>query len=179
MSGLYIPGAISFRGRSPFETAQTPGLPPQPSPTPGITFIGGAPTIGGVPLPPSDIPPQDSSAIASPIAVDPTPNYDPSQYGDSITFGVVFTGAGEALVLRRPQTTRIMLLVQNFSVLGNIFYTFDRTADNGISCIAIGAGGNRLYDSVVPQGDVHLFSTGAGTVLIEYINRDITKASYR
>ena len=179
MKGLYLPSAVSFRGRSPFETRQTPGLPPNYVASPGVKFIGGSPTVNGIPLPPSDVPPQDGPAIGAPPIMQPVPSFEPAQYGDSITFGVVFAGAGEALVLRRPQTTRIMLLIQNFSVVGNIFYTFDRIADNGISCVAIGAGGNRLYDTTVPQGDVHLFSTGAGTVLIEYMNRDITKASYR
>ncbi len=179
MKPLYQPAVISFRGRSPFETRHTPGLPPGHSLPPGISFVGDSPTIDGVPLPTSDVAPRDTQALAAPNAsVTPIPDYNTALYSDATTFGVVFAGAGQAMVLPRPQSWRILLLIQNLSVLGNIFYTFDRNADN-TSCIAIGAGGNRLWDSAVPQGDLHIFSTGAGTVTFEYMNRDISKLSYR
>lgn len=86
------------------------------------------------------------------------------------TVPIVFAGAGEMIALRRPQGRRVELTIQNLTVVGNVFYCFDRTADNA-TCIAIGPGGNRIFDKGIPQGDLHIFSSGAGTVVIEYMNK--------
>jgi hypothetical protein len=113
------------------------------------------------------------ASIVRPDAV-----YVPQFYGDMIVFPVVFAAAGERLVLNRPNAMRTSLLIVNSTVAGIVFYTFDRVADN-VSCVPIIAGGNRLFDFSVPQGDLHLFAAGAGTVIIEYMNRDIKQESYR
>lgn len=178
MKPLYIPGALSYRMRSPFEVAQTPGIPPAYPAVPGVSFVNGTPTINGVPLPTTDAVPRDSALLAPSDLPAPIAQYDPAKYSDSIVFAVTFAGAQEILALPRPQTTRILLVIQSITVVGNIFFCFDRVA-SATSCIAIGPGGNRLYDGVVPQGDLHIFSTGAGIVAFEYMNRDISKLSYK
>lgn len=171
--------AVSFSNRSRFETRQTPGLPPARTPALRVTYPGGVPTIDGVAIPPSDTQERPSTAIIPSLEqVTPYPQFDPSKYSDAETIPVIFGAAGEQLVLRRPSTIRISLLIVNLSVVGNIFYVFGRTADN-VSCVPIGAGGNRLFDSSVPQGDLHIFASGAGTVVVEYMNRDITRVNYR
>lgn len=170
---------LSFRGRSPFELRQTPGLPPPAADPLRIDYEGGQPIINGVPLPVVRSLPQDSAGIVRTIEVEnPSGVFLPQNYGDAITIPIVFAALGERAVLPRPNTWRTSLLIQNLTVVGNVFYCFDRIADN-ISCVAIGAGGNRLFDYSVPQGDLHLFSTGAGTVIVEYVNRDITATAYR
>lgn len=164
-----IAGAVDFRNRA----RTVIGIPPANVAPAIVQSAGGIATIQGVPLPklqPASVPGESVKA--------PTPEYNPALYGDMIVFPVVFAGAGEQLVLQRPNNTRISLLIVNSTVVGNIFYTFDRVADN-VSCVPIPAGGNRLFDFSVPQGELHIFSTGAGTVIIEYMNRDIAKESYR
>lgn len=164
-----VAGAVDFQNRS----RTMIGVPPAYVAPPIVGDSGDVATIQGVPLPklqPASVPGESVKT--------PTPSYDPSMYGDAIVFPVVFAAAGEQLVLQRPNNTRISLLIVNFTVVGQIFYTFDRVADN-VSCVPIPAGGNRLFDFSVPQGELHVFSTGAGTVIIEYINRDIAKESYR
>lgn len=171
--------AVSFRDRSRFETRQTPGIAPRNAPALLVNYPGGVPTINGVPIPPSDsTEPHSTTVLPTLEQRTPTPQYDPSRYSDAETIPVVFSASGEQLVLRRPSTTRISLLIVNLSVVGNIFYVFNRTADN-VSCVPIGAGGNRLFDNSVPQGELHIFASGAGTVIVEYMNRDITHANYR
>lgn len=96
-------------------------------------------------------------------------------YGDLVEFGIAFSGAGGILALERPKNTRIQLLIQNRLTLnGELFYSFGKEADNGISSIGIPAGGNRLFDIFVPQNDLFLFASSAGSAIIEYSNLSIT-----
>lgn len=149
------------------------GLPPAIR-TPRVVVNANTVSIAGIPLAvvthhPAAlaVPSQAQVAGAQPP---PTPTEDKDLVGEAITIPVVFAGAGEIVALRRPQGKRIALLIQNFSVVGSIFYCFDRTADN-TTCVAITAGNNRDFDKGVPQGDLHIFSSGAGTVIVEYINK--------
>jgi len=175
-------GAVDFGQRSPFSGRILIGVPPAYINPPKTQSNGNNVTLYGVPLPKYTAGIPQGEAKLTPIPgespIVPMPMYDPALYGDAIIFPVVFAAAGELLVLRRPNAWRTSLLVVNSTVVGNIFYTFDRVADN-VSCIPIVAGGNRLFDFSVPQGDLHVFSTGAGTVIIEYMNRDIRQESYR
>ena len=43
--------------------------------------------------------------------------------------------------------------------------------------INIAPGGNREYITVVPQGDLHMISAAGGLVVIEFVNKEITKPS--
>jgi hypothetical protein len=168
--------AIDFKYRSPFSQKVSPGIPRSPTNDAAVVSVAsdGTPVVAGMPL--------RSLPINQPAAqMQPIPNYDPTNYGDVTTFRFTFpiaSGAFESIVLRRPVQTRISLLVVNLSVVGNVFYCFDRTADN-VTCIPIPNGGNRLFDTKVPQGDLHVFSTGAGDIVIEYMNRDISQLNSR
>lgn len=173
--------AINFSGRSPFQIrgGAMPGVPPALIPAetvrPGDSGAGSA-RVGDTPLPLYGAPAHELVRAATGTRADADvmlATYCPSMYGNMATFPIVFGAAGELVALDRPSQTRISLLVQNLSVVGNIFYCFDRPADN-VSCVAIGAGGNRLFDFSVPQGDLHIFSTGAGVVIVEYMNQDIS-----
>jgi hypothetical protein len=175
-------GAVDFGQRSPFAGRVMIGVPPAYFNPPKTQDNGGSVTLHGVPLPKYAPGTPQGEAKLTPIPgespIMPMPMYDAAMYGDAIVFGVTFAAAGELLVLPRPNAWRISLLIVNSTVVGNIFYTFDRVADN-LSCVPIVAGGNRLFDLSVPQGDLHIFSSGAGTIIIEYINRDIRQESYR
>ena len=169
-----IAGAIDFGDRSRPSERSMIGVPPAYVKTPIVRNEGGVAYLQGVPLPklqPENAPPGQAK-------MPPQSAYIPALYGDAIIFPVVFAAAGERMVLERPNNTRIELLIVNLSVLGNIFYAFDRVAD-AISSVPIVAGGNRLFDSVCPQGELHINASAAGTVIIEYMNREISKESYR
>lgn len=177
-----VANAIDFSDRSRFSLRPMIGVPPAyAKPLKTEVNAQGVQTVNGAPLPKWE-PGTPIEGKVTPIPgetlVSPMPGYSPQWYGDAIVFPVVFAAAGPLLVLPRPNQTRVSLLIVNSTVVGNIFYTFDRVADN-VSCVPIVAGGNRLFDVSVPQGDLHLFSTGAGTVIIEYMNRDIRQESYR
>jgi hypothetical protein len=175
-------GAVDFGQRSPFAGRVMIGVPPANMNPPKTQSDGNSVTLFGVPLPKYMAGKPQGEAQLTPVPgqspIVPMPMYDPALYGDAIVFPVVFAAAGELLILPRPNAWRTSLLIVNSTVVGNIFYAFDRVADN-VSCVPIVAGGNRLFDFSVPQGDLHVFSTGAGTVIIEYMNRDIRQESYR
>lgn len=163
-----LPDPVNLRiGRSQI------GIPPSLK-TPTIrTNDAGEITIAGQSIPIAPLPATlsvPSNAMNVGKAPLPAPVSDEDNIGESVTLPIVFAGAGEVIALRRPQGRRIGLLIQNLSVVGNVFYCFDRAADNA-TCVAIGAGGNRLFDKAIPQGDLHIFSTGAGTVIVEVINK--------
>ena len=107
---------------------------------------------------------------------------DLTKYGDAQIANITFTAGGfstlltfsanGSIVLPRPQGYRAALLIQNVSVGGLIFYNYDQDAD--ANSMPIGLGGSRNYaGEAVPQGNLSLFSTGAGTVVIEYMNISI------
>lgn len=171
--------AVDLFARSPFSRRSLIGIPPATVEPPVIIQSGGQPSIGGIPLAPDNAPAQNG--IVNPPGGSPAtisePIYTPGIYGYAVTISIVFAGAGEIMALRKPNTTRTLLLIQNFSVAGLITYCFDRPADNA-TCIAIGAGGNRNYDVAVPQGELHIFSSGAGAVNIEYMNQDLVNPRF-
>jgi hypothetical protein len=173
-----IPG-VNFSGRSPFQlrNGAMPGIAPRSILPPELTGAGSLQSAQGVPLRPYGGTPGSLIRSESPVHAEnpPRPVYNPGIYGNAYTVPIVFVGAGEIVpaVMNRPSQTRISLLIQNLSVVGNIFYCFDRTAD-AVTCIAIGPGGNRLFDVSVPQGDLHIFSSGAGVVIVEYMNQDVS-----
>lgn len=172
--------AMNFAQRSPWEVNQTPGIPPAVQSPPAIEFSDGIPSVEGVPLGEIEKPLHDfahnTRTAGMPTSVIPV--FDGSQFGDSIIIPVTFAALGEQIALARPNMTRVLLtIVSMFAAAGqNIFYAFDRTADN-VSCIPIPPGGNRIYERAVPQGELHIWAPGAGTVIIEFMNVHMNYAS--
>lgn len=96
------------------------------------------------------------------------PVFDTTRFAESFTFPVNFAAAGESLVLPRTNQKRLGLLIVNTNIPAGIFYCFSQTANN-VNSVPIASGGNRLFDVAVPQGDLHIFASGAGLVIIEYM----------
>ncbi len=135
-----------------------------------VQFINGKPYIGNTPL--GDIGAQ--TGPANPQAIAPIDVKDSSKYGDSVIIALVFAGAGfstlGSVVLARPNNYRSALLIANQTVPGPIFYNYDQDADN-VSSMQIAQNGSRNYDGqTVPQGNLSIFSSGAGTVILEFMN---------
>lgn len=122
--------------------------------------------------------PADLTAAGKSVARLPAPSsvtqqevlstFDDSRLCEAVTFPVDFAVAGESIVLRRQNAPRLGLLVVNVNIAGGIYYAFDIDA-NSANSIPITNGGNRLFDVAVPQGDLHIFASGAGRVVIEYL----------
>lgn len=165
--------ALDFSERSDESVRSMIGIPP-----PYITGGRGEQSNDLQLLQSYVLPPSEAIPSPHPDVTTPEPVYLPQFYGDMVTFAVQFAGAGSQLVLQRANTWRTSLLIVNSTVAGNIAYVFDRVAD-AVSCVPIVPGGNRLFDTSVPQGDLHVFSTGAGIVIIEYMNRHIRQENYR
>lgn len=96
------------------------------------------------------------------------PTVDITRFCEAFTFPVNFAVAGEQVVLPRQNIKRLGLLIVNTNIAGGIFYCFDTVAQN-TNGVPITNGGNRLFDSAVPQGDLHISASGAGLVIIEYL----------
>lgn len=173
---------VNMLHRSPYETNYS--LPPDYHDMGEIKFVNGIATVRGVPLG-SVSSMQGAPAAGSQVqqaAQNIIPTYNRGSYGDSSILVVNFTGAGLPVdaqgnplnfVLQRPNNTRTLLLVVNQTVPGPIFYNFDQVADN-VASVQIPQGGNRNWGDTVPQGNLSLFSNGAGTAIIEYINANVT-----
>lgn len=168
--------AIDFSGRSPYKLRVMPGVPPAPQRTKltDVQVVDGELYVDGVRL-------QDIGKTANELLVnnppaqdEPKPVYDDSQYGESFNFQVLLVAGQPVKVLDRPNNRRIQLTIQNQNAVGNVFYAFDKAADT-VNGIIVPAGGNRLWDTVVPQGDLWLIAPANSTVVIEYINKDVTK----
>lgn len=119
-------------------------------------------------LPASFVPPQGSSSGSEqPLA---SPVFDVSRYGDEQLFIQVYSVAADVLVLPRPtQARRVFLLIVNDLAAGIIRINYDAEANAGTG-IPVVAGGNFFRDTVVPQNDIHIFSPGAGNVVIAFMN---------
>lgn len=169
--------ALMFQERNPFQIRdKLVGIPPQYQPTPDVRFVGGIPMSGNAPL--AVLHRRAQEFLVNP-PTDPTTQrdtkgvYAAEKYGDSGTIPVTLAANVPQLVLRRPQKTRTMLLIQNQNVAGNVNYNFDAAPTPNVT-VAIAPGGNRLWDSAVPQGDLWLMSGVNAVVVVEFINKDIT-----
>jgi hypothetical protein len=111
----------------------------------------------------------------APVEVASLPIYTPGQFGDSIVIPFILIANVPQLVLQRTKEQRVMLLIQNQNGAGNVFYAYDRVAAVANS-IFIPPGGNRLYDSAVPQGNLWLIAPANSVVVIEYMNKNALKA---
>lgn len=168
--------AVDFSQRSPFAFANTGQTPVAPDYAP-VRFdtANGVPSIAGTALEPfHGAGPQGNAP--------PQASFDTGKYANSVIFAVTFTGAGLPVdangqpinfVLPRPNNTRVLLTVQNQTVAGLVFYAWDAVASN-VACMQIPMNGSLDRSSgTVPQGNLSLFATGAGTVLVEYANANI------
>jgi len=92
------------------------------------------------------------------------------KYGDvtNVNFTV---GVTDTVILLRPSTTRIHLIIQNTHATQVLTYAFDRNSNIGV---VLTAGASAFYDIFVPQGDVHISANGAGTTgIIAFANSDL------
>lgn len=167
--------ALDFSGRSPYgERNKMYGVPPAEFIPLDVKMVNGVPTVGGAPLQSSGRTPAQLVTNPSQTSGEPPrPTFDSSLYGDSGMFTVTLVAGTPMLVLARPNQTRVQLTIQNQNAVGAVFYNFDKAAD--ASNIAIAAGGNRLWDSAVPQGNLWLMAPAGAVCAIEFINKDITK----
>lgn len=101
--------------------------------------------------------------------------YNPARYGDMSVKPIVYAAAGDSLVLERPRNTRIFAVIQNNLAAGNISVNFDAVA-SATNGILIAPGGNLLFDNAVPQNDIHVFASGAGFIIVGFINIDMPYA---
>lgn len=94
------------------------------------------------------------------------------KYGDATVLPVIFSAAGDLLVLPRPKARRALLIIQNPSTaLQSIFYSFDAAASL-TSGIEITPGGAQQFDVVVPQNDLHIYVQAAQVVQVLFINNN-------
>jgi len=112
--------------------------------------------------------------VPRPAAVDGTPAPsivsvdDRMRICEAFTFPINFAASGERIVLRRTSAARLGLLIINVNIAAGVSYAFDIEA-NATNSVQIVNGGNRLFDVAVPQGDLRIFASGAGLVVIEYL----------
>lgn len=119
-----------------------------------------------------DVVPPDEAFHGSPV-------YNPGFYGDMTVIPVVYAGAQDQLVLARPKETRIYLVIVNPLPANSIYVNFDASAEpaagGAVKGVPIAAGnGAWVFDQVVPQNDVHIYAPVAGTILVGFINRNIS-----
>ena len=101
--------------------------------------------------------------------------YNPGIYADMIQLLVPLTNGVEALALGRPSNTRVMLIIQN-PFPNSLYVTFDQVAS--VAGLIIPSLGNILFDTAVPQNDIHLYYAGANVnVPVFFMNADIARAS--
>lgn len=105
----------------------------------------------------------------------PQASYTPGLYGDLSILPIQLQASQSLIALQRPRNTRIYLCIQNTLAANVLYANFGNLADAQNS-IQIQPGGNWLFDAAVPQNDLSLFSTAAGTVLVAYINANIEGA---
>ncbi len=165
---LFNTAPVDFSGRGLRNPLQY-GMPPALFDPETLTWVNGKPFIGNTPL--GDIKAQ--TGPANPQAIAPVTIKDASKYGDAVILNLIFAAAGFAsigsIVLARPNNYRSALLIQNASVGGLIYYDYDRDAT--AQSMPLGIGGSRNYSGdTVPQGNLSILSTGAGTVVLEYMN---------
>ena len=119
----------------------------------------------------STIPPPGKRTRSNPI-------YTPSLYGNMLYRPCVYAAPGDNLALASPSIAqRVYLLVVNIYAGSIITLNFDNPAspDNGIP---IPPGGHWLFDNVIPQNDIHIFSPIIGYVPIVYLDIDVTNTNY-
>lgn len=133
---------------------------------------------GSSPIPPSLIPPTPHQSALEGRNPLPAPQYIPGFYGDLQVRPVTYIVAGDQLVLPRPvRAQRVLLIVQNSLASGNIIVNFDNPA-SGINGIFIAAQGSIIFDNVVPQNDIHIYSSALTTLVIAYMEVDITDSEH-
>ena len=170
-SGQSLRDAIDFTQRNYWEKKQTPGLPPAYTPAPQVEFVGGQPTVNGVPLAPLNIPAQEVANTPLPQSRQQTAAITiPERYGDMIVQNIAYAASGDIFILPRPTGKRAFLLIINELAAPNqARVNFDKPADVN-SGFPIDAGGNVLFDAAVPQNDLHVWTAAAGTITVAFIN---------
>jgi hypothetical protein len=95
-------------------------------------------------------------------------NLDMQQYGYSQTQQFLFNNNNQ-LILPRPTSLRIFLLLQNNSLTGNILYNFGAVA-SAQAGISIVPGGNLLLDKYVDQGDLNVYGNANTSCMLQWAN---------
>lgn len=167
---------LDLSGRSPFSSRSAIGLPPSHFLPPKADLIRGQTVVKGIPLARTGKNAQDY--LINPPAVpenksNSQPSFQSQFYGDSGQFSIILAPGIPQLVLKRPAKTRVELLIQNLNLAGVAAYNFDGSPSIGTS-INIAAGGNRLFDNAVPQGDLWMIANVTVICVIEFINKDLT-----
>lgn len=124
------------------------------------------PTGGGVPVGPNAT---QYQRLVQTQRHPPAAVFEPTRYVRTIRLGGTLSStvaAGtETLQLLSPDTYREILLVTNLaSSTGVLILAFDEQAAPASAYVQLAAGGSILFDTVVPQGDVHI-GIAAGAVL--------------
>lgn len=172
---IFSAPAINLQSRSPYYPPNSgANMPHAPIPLDIWYDAAGNPTVNG-----QRIQAAQNSGNATPHGA-VVPTFDNAKYGDSVVITLSPTGVGviqlnnSPIILQRPNNTRTLLLIVN-QTLAQIFYDFDKNASQ--ASVPIAAGGNRLWDGVVPQGNLSLWANAAGVngVIIEYMNLDVMK----
>jgi hypothetical protein len=109
----------------------------------------------------------------------PTAVFEPTRYVRTIRLGGTLsstaTVSAESLVLLSPDTYREILLITNLaSSSGTLILSFDEQASPSTAYVQLAAGGTVLFDTVVPQGDVHI---GIAAGAIQTINFNVVYAN--
>lgn len=167
---------LNLHERSPYQKPYLIGIPIARMMPPVIHFEGLIPYVKNTPLASSHKTAQEY--LVNPPSIpdsktDAQPSFQSQFYGDSGTFSVNLATGIPQLVLKRPAKTRVLLLLQNLAAVGNAAYAFDSSPAIA-SSINIAAGGNRNWDSAVPQGDLWMISNANIIVAVEFINKDVT-----
>jgi len=129
-------------------------------------------------IPLSSIPPTPHQSALEGKSVLPVPMWTPGQYGDLQLRPITYLVTGDQLVLSRPiRAQRVLLIIQNSLATGNIVVNFDNPA-SGINGIFLAPQGSLIFDNIVPQNDVHIYCFALTTLVIAYMEIDITDSEH-
>lgn len=97
--------------------------------------------------------------------------YNPGIYGDAVQTQGVLASAIDQIVLSRPRSKRVLLIIQNTHAANSLRFAFDD--DSSFRGIQITAGGNISFSAAVPQNDLHLSGVGgASSYVLMFIHSD-------
>ncbi len=99
------------------------------------------------------------------------------RYGYATTQPFTVGSTSDLVILEKSVSIRTLLIIQNTHATQDMFVSFGTTAASSIG-LKLVAGGNLLLDTFIPQDDIHVIGSGAGTTgSLIYSNRE-TKNLY-